>query len=51
MSLGEKIRSIYEFVLEEVGGEDDMDVNQLTKCSMEEFDYIFDDLVLAQMMH
>lgn len=38
-------------MLEETGDEDHEDVDQLTKCKMEDFDYVFDDLVLAQMMY
>ena len=28
-----------------------MDVNQITKCSLKNFEFKFDELKLAQMMH
>ena len=37
-------------MLEESSNEVGMDVTQLTKCKMEDFDYVFDELAVAQMM-
>ena len=48
VSLGEKIRSLYEFINE---NSEDNDVEQLTKFDFKGFEYTFDDLTLAQMMH
>ena len=47
VSLGEKIRSLYEFINE---NSEDNDVEQLTKFDFKGFEYTFDDLTLAQMM-
>ena len=51
VTLGEKIRNIYEFVLEREGADlNNLDMESMTRCSFDKFDYIFDDLILAQMM-
>ena len=51
VSLGEKIRSIYEFINENSEGIENDDTDQLTKFDFKGFEYTFDDLTLAQMMH
>ena len=48
VSLGQKIRDIYDFILDNC---EDNDTSQLTNFNLEEFEYTFDDLTLAQMMH
>ena len=47
VSLGQKIRCLYDFILHNA---EDVDINTLTKFNLEEFEYIFDDLSLAQLM-
>lgn len=50
VSLGEKIRHLHEFILNCKMKSETIDIDQLCKCPLNNFEYIFDDLRLAQMM-
>ena len=47
MSLGQKIRDIYEFISYQIP---EGSADELTKFNLDDFEYIFDDLSLAQLM-
>ena len=51
VSLGQKIRNLYEFIVANSEAIEEMDTDQLTKFNLEPFRYTFDHLSLAQMMH
>ena len=50
VTLGQKIRNIYEFIVENSEDFEKMDAKELTEVNLEEFEYFFDDLSLAQLM-
>lgn len=50
VTLGQKIRNLYEFILENSEDPEKMDAIELTEVNLEEFEFTFDDLTLAQLM-
>ena len=48
VSLGQKIRDIYDYILDNC--EENDDTSLLTNFNLEDFEYTFDDLSLAQLI-